>query len=236
MASVVSSPDSGVDHQASLQSRLQSVANRMRAIGICDSVCWLLAALGIALLTFAWLDIIWQLPIGVRQVIVPLTVLVGLGLFGWLIYRRFSDTNKVSVAKRLDQVGGTGGQILSGLDMINERDLANDSRSELSPLARGIASVAVSQASQRAANVDSSDAAPWSIAKRSATIAAAVAVVLMMFGFFAPNAFSTSTKRLFSPTVDTPPYTPLQFSVSPGDVTLTSVSYTHLTLPTIYSV
>ena len=221
MASVVSSPDSGVDHQASLQSRLQSVANRMRAIGICDSVCWLLAALGIALLTFAWLDIIWQLPIGVRQVIVPLTVLVGLGLFGWLIYRRFSDTNKVSVAKRLDQVGGTGGQILSGLDMINERDLANDSRSELSPLARGIASVAVSQASQRAANVDSSDAAPWSIAKRSATIAAAVAVVLMMFGFFAPNAFSTSTKRLFSPTVDTPPYTPLQFSVSPGDVTLT---------------
>ena len=221
MANVVAPTDSNSDAQTSLQSRLRSVANRMRAIGTCDSLCWLLAILGIALLTLAWLDIIWQLPIDVRKAIVPITVLAGLGVFAWMMHRRFLDTSNVKIAKRLDQVGGTGGQILSGLDMIKERQSNGNTQNKLSPLANGIASVAVAQASERAANVDSANAAPWSIAKRSATIAAAVACVTLMFSFFAPNAFSVSTKRLFSPTVDTPPYTPLQFAVSPGDVTLT---------------
>ena len=222
MASVVSNPASANhDPQASLQGHLRSVANRMRAIGFCDALCWTLAILGAAWLAFAWLDIIWQLPISIRQVVVPVSIIAVACVFAWLMYRQFSATSNDKIAKRLDQVGETGGQILSGLDMIKERESTGSSSDALSPLANGIASVAVEQASQRAINVDSNAAAPWSIAKRSASIAGAVVFVTLLFSVFAPHAFSTSIKRLFSPSVDTAPYTPLIFTISPGDVTLT---------------
>ncbi|TWT94413.1 coiled-coil domain-containing protein [Stieleria varia] len=222
MASVApTTTGSGPDAQASLYRQLRLVANRLRTIGTCESICWALATLGVLFLSLAWMDIIWQLPMTVRRWGVPIAVLTVLCLFVWLLYRRFSSTNKELIARRLDEVGGTGGQILSGLDMITQHHSGKQNQTSLSPLANGIASVAVTQASQRAAGIESSAAAPWSIAKRSALIAGAVALVTALFSVFAPHAFSTSAKRLFAPSVDTPPYTPLQFSVSPGDVTLT---------------
>ncbi|MCG8651524.1 MAG: hypothetical protein MI861_16905, partial [Pirellulales bacterium] len=209
------------DSGQTLRSQLAQVSKRVRVVGTVDSLLWALAATGIALLLLAWMDIIWHLPTGVRQAILPLAVLVGGGAFAILAYRVWKLSTADRVARRLDEAGHTGGQILSGWELLPEHAQTDNEPQATAALARGIASVAVDQASQRASTVALADAAPWSESRRSGVTAAVVAVVTLVFALLAPGAFGTSWNRFVSPTIDTPPYSPLVFEVTPGDVELT---------------
>ncbi len=204
-----------------LREQLAEVAGRVRLIGAVDSLLWAVAVTGVALFLLAWMDIIWHLPTGLRQAIIPIALLSGLIGFGLLAARSWKRASADRIARRLDEVGGTGGQILSGWELLpgNQPDTP-DRFSPTASLARGIASVAVDQASRQAADVSPSDAAPWSQSRRSSISAAVVGAVMVLFALIAPGAFGTSWNRFVTPSVDTPPYSPLVFEVTPGDVQL----------------
>ncbi len=81
---------------------------------------WILASLGVGFLLIAWLDIIWQLPTAIRQAVLPIAFLACLISFAWLLYRVWCQTKSNLIARRMDEVGQTGGQILSGLELATD--------------------------------------------------------------------------------------------------------------------
>ncbi len=218
MATVARENSDGREPAILLRGNLNRVANRIRIIGAVDSLLWAVALVGIALLLLAWMDIIWHFSTGPRHAIIPLALLSGICSFAVLVHRAWKHATADRVARRLDEVGHTGGQILSGWELLPGDGLQNRATIPLTPLARGIAAVAVEQASQRAATLHAADAVPWRESRRSGITAAVVTLATLSFALLAPGAFSTSWNRIASPSVDTPPYSPLLFEVTPGDV------------------
>ncbi len=222
MATVIPEQSKSTEAGRSLQNQIAEVAKRVRLIGAVDACLWSIAAVGVVLFLLAWMDVIWHLPMSLRQGILPATILVGAVAFLWLLVRVWKGASSERIARRLDEVGETGGQILSGWELLPENADRNmtGQNDKTEALARGIASVAVSQASKRATDVDPAKAAPWSQSRRSSIVAGVVGLVMIAFAVIAPGAFGTSWNRFTAPTVDTPPYSPLQFDVSPGDIRL----------------
>lgn len=216
MASITRSLSPSQSSAVTLRRKIHSIVNRIRVIGAVHAICWSITLFCSGLVLVAWMDIIWHLPIEVRRAAIPFVLLSAAALFSWLFRDRWMSATNHSVARRMDKVAGTGGQILSGWDLLT------DDRSESQPpLGKDIALVAIDQASRRASKVAARDAAPWRESRASVSVAAAVCLVTAVFAMFASHAFATSWKRLAMPSVDTPPYSPLVFEVSPGNVQIT---------------
>lgn len=207
---------------ATLQNQIRSISRRMKVILTVDAVAWTIVLLVISCILLSWLDIIWQLPWSVRRAAIPVALVASLVLLIALVIRRWRTTHADTIARRMDDVSGSGGQILSGWDLMGRSGDRN-------PLADGIAAVAVDQASHRAAAVDARVAAPWRTTRQSLIATVAVALIVGFFATFASHAFATSWKRLFSPSIDTPPYSPLVFDVLPGNAEVTYGSPVEIT-------
>ena len=218
MATVTHEP-SRPDSSRLLQQQLSDVTGRTRLIGTVDAVLWTIAAIGVAFLCLAWLDVIWHLPMNLRSWLIPLAGGLGVVGGGWLVLRVWRRATTASVARRLDEVGGTGGQILSGWELL-PANRQTPSGGGVDSLARGIAEVAVDQAADRAANVSPAEAVSWSQSKRSTFAVGGVTASMVAFALLCPGAFGTSWNRFVAPRVDTPPYSPLTFNVSPGEIQL----------------
>src|SRR5437016_12789258 len=95
-----------------LQDRLRRLGRRLLAVGVAAGLGWGLAAAVLLLLVCAWLDLLWELPPGMRAASsAAALVLTGLLVLaaGWLA-RRWGEPK--ALARRLDQLAGSGGQIL----------------------------------------------------------------------------------------------------------------------------
>lgn len=206
-----------------LRQHIREIVVRAKWITTVDAITWSLVGFVVALAVVAWLDIIWQLPFAVRQWIVPLglvTLIVGIAA---QLIRRFADLRDDGIAKRLDALSRSGGQILSGWDLLDDPKrspadgVTGTQTANQTALARGIASVAIDQAATRAVAVPSRLAAPWTAARRGGLAALGLVMVAGLASWIAPHALATSWKRLVAPDISTPPYSPLVFDVSPGD-------------------
>jgi len=80
----------------------------------------LLLALAV-LLAGVWLDLIVELSPVLRLCIVGGAVVLACGLFIWLAVRSVSHSSASAVARRLDDVASTGGQIVSGVELMQQR-------------------------------------------------------------------------------------------------------------------
>ena len=126
------------------------------------ALAWASVAVVMAALAVVWLDLLWELSAEARSLSLVVAILAGAVVMaagcGWATRRgEFSK-----LARRLDQVGGTGGQIVSGYDLSHA--LARFGIE--SDLSRGLAAVAVDRASELAAGVSIEQAAPWQPAAR----------------------------------------------------------------------
>jgi hypothetical protein len=194
-----------------LQARLRHFARRLFAIGITAGVGWGLAAAAALLVICAWLDLLWELPPGLR-VASSAAALVVTGLLvlaaGWLARR---GSRPKALARRLDQLTASGGQILSGVDLALEQRPA-------APLTTGLADLAVRRAAELAGRIPGPKAAParpvyWSFGSVGFLGAAVTLAVLGM-----PRLAWTQWLRFTDPYGDHPPYSRVLFHVEPGDV------------------
>src|SRR5262245_2176367 len=100
-----------------LHTRFRQLAHRLLAVGLASGLGWGLAAGLLVLLNAVWLDLLWELPPRLRligwMVALAAAVLLVAGA-AWWAWRRGAAA---ALAKRLDFVAGTGGQIRSGVDL-----------------------------------------------------------------------------------------------------------------------
>ena len=84
---------------------------RMFSIGVAMALGWLLLAVIAVLVLAIWLDVLWELSPAARVAAMIAAFLVGGGLFTALMVSLSRTAVASRLAKRLDEVAGTGGEI-----------------------------------------------------------------------------------------------------------------------------
>lgn len=192
---------------------------RMFSIGVAMALGWLLLAVIAVLVLAIWLDLLWELSPAARVAAMIAAVLVGGGLFTALMVSLSRNAVASRLAKRLDEVAGTGGEISTGLQLteFDRGEAATPSVAD-HQLRQGLATLAVARAAQTASDVDPKVAIPVRPLKVVACLLAGVLLLLGAIGLTMPKLAWTQWWRFASPAAETPPFSTLDFAVSPGDV------------------
>jgi len=193
-----------------LAGQIKSFGNRSLSIGLVAGLLWSVVALVLVVTAAVWFDLLWELPASAR--ILALRVAIGCGLvsllvFVWLVVRR---NRPADIARQLDAVGDTGGEIAAGLN------LAGTSQ-QSSSITAGLAELAVSRASETAGRIPGASAAPIRPISRAALAVGCLGAVLGLVYLMTPDFFSAQWNRFASPHDDTPPFSLLKITVEPGD-------------------
>ena len=221
MSSVTSKPpvnsgqrSSGDAPNERLSESMGQFRKRLRSVGLVAALGWMVLVAAIVLLLAVWFDLLWELSATARIaacVVAGAAALIAFGMFAVSVLRR---SGRERLAAHLDEVAGTGGEIKSGLELADSLKNSQEDR----PLAAGLASLAVSQAADRAGAIDRKTAVSLAPLK---TVAWALAGVFALIGVVAiamPQLAQTQWNRFLSPMDDTPPFSTITFDVTPGDV------------------
>ncbi|NLU19256.1 MAG: hypothetical protein GXW89_00970, partial [Phycisphaerae bacterium] len=104
----------------SLSATLTEVRRRLLAIGLGAGLGWAAVGAVLFLLLWMWLDLALELTPGLRLVADVGAVVVGGAIVliaaGWSLRMG----NPLALARRLDAIAGTRGQILTGVDLMGE--------------------------------------------------------------------------------------------------------------------
>src|SRR5262249_13016210 len=207
------SPMGGAMGSALLQTSLRRFGRRFLAVRMISGIGWGVTTVLLLLLTSAWLDLLWELPPEVRIVCGAGALALGGVLVLALGWRAVQGMAPKVLARRLDQVGATGGQILSGVDLLQEKR-------SLPPLTSGLAELAVDHAGRLARTIAGSRAVPakpvyWSFANLS-LLGLGIALVCLAM----PQLARTQWLRFADPYGDHPPFSRVLYHVEPGDVSV----------------
>ncbi len=194
-----------------LITHLHRVGRRLLAVRLASGLGWGLGAAIAVLLLGAWLDLLWELTPELRITAVALAGTAGVGVIlgqaaiGW----RGRDARRI--ASRMDRAAGTGGEILAGVDLTDERK-------EDSPLTVGLAHLAVERAGRVAAEVQTSRVAPARPIAWAVGALGGLGIGVGLIALCLPRLAETQWLRLSDPYGDHPPYSRVLYHVEPGDV------------------
>ena len=138
-----------------LQHRLNRLRQRIIALGVSAGAGWGAVLAAVVVLVALWLDLVLELSPAMRLGGEALALLGGLVLFVGVMATAWRDARPTSMARQLDRAGQTGGQILSGVELLR----ANDSDTPDS-LTAGLAQMAVQQAGRLSQSISGAAAAP----------------------------------------------------------------------------
>jgi hypothetical protein len=163
------------------------------------------------LLVGVWCDLLWELSPELRIATSAIALVGSLCVIGTVTFVALRSRSQRALAQRLDQVGGTGGEILSGVDLLAGAQAG-------APLTRGLTALAVERAGRLAAQVPGGRAISarpvgWSLGAVT-LLAAAVALVAVCL----PRLAETQWWRFTDPFGDHPPYSRVLYHVVPGDI------------------
>jgi len=217
----------------SLSATLTEVRRRLLAIGLGAGLGWAAVGAVLFLLLWMWLDLALELTPGLRLVADVGAVVVGGAIVliaaGWSLRMG----NPLALARRLDAIAGTRGQILTGVDLMGEgrgargegrgmrgegRGMGSDGRGAVAVLSPGLRALAIERASELAGKVSRGLAVP---ARPLAWPVVGLAVLfggIGILGVMAPRLVGTQWKRFVDPYGDHPPYSRIWFEVEPGNV------------------
>ncbi|MGQ9651244.1 MAG: hypothetical protein ACUVXJ_14135, partial [Phycisphaerae bacterium] len=192
---------------------LRSVRKRMLLVGISAGVGWALLVWLILLAICMWIDLVLELPPFLRLTSARVAMAFGLGWAAWGGWSVIRQSKPDDLARKMDAVAGTGGQILSGVDLLL------DSRPRKG-LTRGLAEIAVDRAARLAGRVSPTSVVParpagWAFGVLGSTLLA-TGVLELAF----PGLIPTQWARFSDPFEDHPPYSRVRFSVDPGSATV----------------
>lgn len=193
---------------------LDAVRRRVLAVGVAAGTGWALAGIILLVMLFAWADLALDLPPGVRATCVWLSLACGVGLLVRAAFLSLRGSTHRSVARRIDDVTRSGGQILSGVDLLHQ---FRGGEAVAPTLSGALAAMAVERAAQLAARVRAATAVPG---KPLVWPTASLGMLLLTVGILAlaaPRLVATQWARFTDPYGDHPPYSRIQFDVQPGD-------------------
>ncbi|HEX4125300.1 MAG TPA: hypothetical protein VHY37_11280 [Tepidisphaeraceae bacterium] len=194
-----------------LEIHLSVIRRRLLLVGLGVCFCWgLAAALGV-LICGAWLDLALDFSGEVRALIDLAAIfgMIGLGTY-WLM-RSFRAASAIRIAEKVDDAAGAKGEITAGLD------LALSPPHTESEVTSGLARLATRRAVTLMGNVRAEQAAPTSPLRIPGITLAAFFFFVALVGIILPRLFTCQSLRFLQPFADHPPYSPLTFSVDPGD-------------------
>lgn len=201
---------------ALLRTRLRTIGRRLLIVGATAGMLWGLTGGIVVLIVAAWLDLIWELTSPLRVTAWIAAGTGGLSVLAGLAASTALAARAARVARRLDQVGRTGGTILTGLEL--DAPGAGVQNSATLEITAGLAEIAVARAADVARDVPAVEAAPVGPVGRSLGSLAAVVALIGLAALLLPRLVWTQGSRLLYPYADIPPYSRTMFEVEPGDV------------------
>ena len=195
-----------------LADALRDLRRRTIAIGAGAAGGWGLAAMLLALVLFAWLDLILDLPGGVRLALLLAAVAAAVVVVARLVRRAARAGSDGAMAEKLDAAVGGEGQIVSGVA------LAAAERGGESTLTAGLAQLAVARAARLVIAIHPEAIVPGGRAlSRPYVLLALTVLAVGGVAVVSPRMVGTQIARFADPFGDHPPYSPLAFTVEPGD-------------------
>ncbi|MFO8007557.1 MAG: DUF4175 family protein [Candidatus Brocadiia bacterium] len=193
-----------------LLGRLGDFGRRVRSLALMAALLWAGAvALG-ALLAVAYVDLLVALPPVARLLGVAGAGMLGIFALCWTVLTARGRARAASMARQVDRVAETGGQVTAALDLTELSYGTSD-------LTLALAGMALEQARRIVYPIPEERIAPLRQVGRAGGALAGVALLILTVGALANRAFDTELARLFDPWGDHPRYSRHVFEVEPGD-------------------
>lgn len=193
-----------------LHGRLRQLKRRLLSIGLVSAAGWGLALAAVGLIVGMWLDLVLELSPRLRIGSAVVALAVGVCLVVAVLIHAWRKARLDSLARRLDSVGASRGQILTGIDLLF------DGRARVA-LTGGLAAIAVERAAVLTREIPSARAVP---ARPVGWALGSVMLVGLAVGLIAallPRLARTQYMRFVDPFGDHPPYSRVILAVEPGD-------------------
>jgi hypothetical protein len=198
--------------EESLGQILDRFKRRALWIGSASGVGWAVVAAAVAWLGLAWLDLLWELPPQARVAFNGVAVVAALGVLAAKLVTTRRVAQPTALARQLDGVAATGGQILSGYELANAFP-ATPTGYELTV---GLARMATTRAAGIAQQIAPRTALPARPIGQSLFGIVGIVVALGAIAILAPRLAQTEWWRFIDPFGDHPPYSRVQFQVEPA--------------------
>ena len=197
----------------SLPQRLRTAGRRQWAIGSGAATAWAIFAASALLVLGVWLDLLWEISPEWRVAMLGIALVVAAAALAKLLWQTGCNARPGTLARRLDLAAGSGGEIVTGLDLWNVLR-----RGAARRLTTGLSHIAVQRAATVAQGASLSKAVPMRPLGRAAIAAVGFTALMGLACVVSPDLVSTEWQRFSQPWADVPPYSPLRFTVKPGDV------------------
>src|SRR5580700_11028704 len=99
---------------------LDNLRRRLLGVGLLSGLGWGVAVAAIVFGLFAWLDLALDLSPQLRVACGIASLCCGVLLVVWAGAAAVLQSDRAALARRLDQTAGTGGQILSGVELFHQ--------------------------------------------------------------------------------------------------------------------
>jgi hypothetical protein len=224
-----------------LQARLRRAGRRLWLIGSAGALVWGLAAAVFLLVFAAWLDLLWELSPSARIALVWGAAAAAAILLLVLAWRTACTARPAALARRLDTAVNSSGEILTGWELDNrvwstgtvaqrwsaqthqEKPQGGGSSLRLTtpymsqPLTAGLVTMAAEHAETLARRAPLAKAVPAKPLGQALAVLAGQATVIGLLALVMPDLVKTEWNRFTQPMADVPPYSPLRFTVTPGN-------------------
>lgn len=193
-----------------LQSTLDQLRSRVQRGSALRAGLWALAATLIALVVAAWVDLVVELPDVLRIACVVGGAVVLLIVGALVLLSGLREARPNVIAARLDEVSAQRGQIVAGVNLLLNPSYASGT------MTAGLASLAIDRAAQLARNAPAQALARPEATRRPVYVLGALVLLLLGVLLVSPRLLRTQWLRFTDPFGDHPPFSRLQFNVTPG--------------------
>ena len=205
------SRDAEVGPRGALYQALAQVRRRLCGLSVASAACWAAIGFVLVVVTGMWIDLLWECSTATRIAVWILAAAAALVLFASRMLAMVQHAQAQALARRIDQAGRTGGEVLAGLEL-------DHGRPEWSPLTAGMAQLAVGRAARLAGQVTAKEAVSGQQTRRAGSVLLALVFGMGLMAVVFPRMAATQWSRFTRPLADVPPFSPIQFSLQPGDV------------------
>jgi hypothetical protein len=201
-----------------LKNRVAQMQRRMLALAAGAGAGWAIAGAALALVACMAMDLLVELPGGLRAACDVAALLAGCVLLAVIFARQVGRGFRSSAVRRLDEASLAHGQIVSAVDLAAPASTA----AAAAPVTAGLAQIAIARAERLAQTARPEQALPIAPLYRPLNILLPLTIVLVLIAIGWPRLVRTQMLRFAEPFGDHPPYSPIVFNVQPGN---TQVAY-----------